>query len=116
MENITPYNEFLNENQMRIPFLDLEVAKKETKAHIKPFLEYGIYNDTHLEFFLSLDPTKAEINDVIKKTENGISDAEYLLELHGEGKVSSLTPEQLKNLAKVIKAGKISIEKLKRQS
>ena len=39
MENITPYNEFLNENQMRIPFLDLEVAKRETEAHIKPFLK-----------------------------------------------------------------------------
>jgi hypothetical protein len=116
MENITPYNEFLNENQMRIPFLDLEVAKKETKAHIKPFLEWGIYNDAHLEFFLSLDPTKAEINDVIKRTEKGIGEAEYVLERHAEGNLPSLTPEQVKGLAKIGKAGKISIEKLKRQS
>jgi hypothetical protein len=116
MGNITTYNEFLNENQMRIPFLDLEVAKKETEAHIKPFLEYGIYNDTHLEFFLSLDPTKAEINDVIKMTKNGISDAEYLLEAHAEGKLSHLTPKQLKILGEIVKKGKISIEKLKRQS
>jgi len=115
MENITPYNEFLNENQMRIPFLDLEVAKKETEAHIKPFLQYGIYNDTQLEFFLSLDPTKAEINDVIKKTEQGMSDMEYVSELNADGKFD-LTPERLKNLAKGLKGGKISIEKLKRQS
>ncbi len=114
MGNITPYNEFLNENQMRIPFLDPTVAKKETEAHIKPFLEYGIYNDTHLEFFLSLDPTKAEINGVIKMTEKGISDVEYLLGSHAEGKFSS-TPKQLKNLAEVVKKGKITIEKLKRQ-
>ena len=116
MENITPYNEFLNENQMRIPFLDLEVAKRETEDHIKPFLKYGIYNDTNLEFFLSLDPTKAEINDVIKATEQGISDIEHTLELSAEGKLSSLKPEQLKNIAKGLKGGKISIEKLKRQS
>jgi hypothetical protein len=115
MENITPYNEFLNENQMRIPFLDLEVAKKETEAHIKPFLQYGIYNDTNLEFFLSLDPTKAEINDVIKKTERGISDMELISELNANGKFP-LTPELLKDVAKGLKGGKISIEKLKRQS
>jgi hypothetical protein len=114
MGNITPYNEFLNENQMRIPFLDPTVAKKETEAHIKPFLEYGIYNDTHLEFFLSLDPTKAEINDVIKMTEKGISGAEDLLELNKEGNFPS-TPKQLEKLAEVVKRGKISIEKLKRQ-
>ena len=115
MENITPYNEFLNENQMRIPFLDLEVAKKETEGHIKPFLEWGIYNDTNLEFFLSLDPTKAEINDVIKTTEKGIRGMEYVSELHADGKLH-LTPEQLKNIPKGLKGGKISIEKLKRQS
>jgi hypothetical protein len=101
---------------MRIPFLDLEVAKKETEAHIKPFLQYGIYNDTQLEFFLSLDPTKAEIKDVIKITKNGISDVEYLLGLHAGGNMPSLTPKQLKHLAEVIKRGKITIEKLKRQS
>ena len=115
MENITPYNEFLNENQMRIPFLDLEVAKKETEGHIKPFLEWGIYNDTNLEFFLSLDPTKAEINDVIKTTEHSIREMEYVSELNADGKFH-LTPEQLKNIAKGLKGGKISIEKLKRQS
>jgi hypothetical protein len=99
---------------MRIPFLDPTVAKKETEAHIKPFLEYGIYNDTHLEFFISLDPTKAEINNVIKMTEKGISDVEYLLGSHAEGKFPS-TPKQLEKLAEVVKRGKITIEKLKRQ-
>lgn len=115
MENITPYNEFLNENQMRIPFLDLEVAKKETEDHIKPFLKWGIYNDTNLEFFLSLDPTKAEINDVIKKTEQGMSDMEHISRLNADGNIN-LAPEKLKNIAKFLKGGKISIEKLKRQS
>ena len=115
MENITPYNEFLNENQMRIPFLDLEVAKKETEDHIKPFLKWGIYNDTNLEFFLSLDPTQAEINDVIKKTEQGMSDMEHISELNADGNIN-LAPEKLKTLSKCLKGGKISIEKLKRQS
>lgn len=115
MENITTYNEFLNENQMRIPFLDLEVAKKETEDHIKPFLKWGIYNDTNLEFFLSLDPTKAEINDVIKATEQCMSDMELVSRLNADGKIN-FAPEKWKTLSKYLKGGKISIEKLKRQS
>jgi hypothetical protein len=62
MENIIKYNEFLNEKQLEFPFMDEAKMEEQRAAQMKLFKK-GIYSMEQLDLFLSMEPTRAEIND-----------------------------------------------------
>jgi hypothetical protein len=101
MENITPYNEFLNEKNGFNPWRDKglndpkDLFKKQLvtsrpedrpqvgskywdweliqkKAHIEKFVEMGVPDNEMFDFFIACEPTKEEIRKAKSTTEEAI--------------------------------------------
>ena len=96
----------------QIIFVDKGLRKSD---FMNEFKQYGIFSEAALNVFNKLigdDYTKADIEDILEATGNGIEDMKYVLELNAAGSLP-LKPAQVEGMKNIIKEEQNMIKKIK---